>query len=388
MVDRRLVIGIIALLAASTIVPIGRRRLAAQQQRIEEMRRIMTADPAEISGTEIDEERAIFFFPGLRRPGGRMVFDPVAHVALRPDNDKWYVFDEHPDGRINFSTNNRGFREDEDTPLQTDAYRVLVLGDSHAEGVVHNAESFANVLERLLDESRPDRAHDVLNAAVGTTGPFDYLAMLDRHAELAPDAVVVSLYSGNDFQDGMRMSDFLTKRRTTKRTPEYTETMLDAMERWPGPVPQGFNQAHLFRFLRQDVGVAVDACVAFTNAIAERCEDLGADLIVVALPSKPEVDGDHDRETVQAILDAMDLNDADLAVNTDMKERYIAGVRAAGIRCVDPAAEMRATTEPFFWREDHHLNVTGHALVAELLLAEFVALTDEAASEVETEPKR
>jgi len=376
-----LVIAGIALLATVSIVPIGRRHLAEQMQRADEARRIMTADPAGLSGTEIDEERAAFFFPGLRNPGGRMVFDPVAHIALRPDGDKWYQFPDHPDGRINFGTNNRGFREDEDTPLATDAYRVLVLGDSHTEGVVHNAESYANVLERLLDEARPDRAHDVINAGVGTTGPYDYLAMLDKHAELAPDAVIVGFYSGNDFQDGMRMSDFLTKRRTTKRTPEYTETMLDTMERWGGRVPQGFNQAFLFRFLRQDVGVAVDACITATLEIAQRCEELGAELIVMVLPTKPEVDGGDDADTTQAIMDAMSLSEADYAVSAGMATRYLAGLREAGIRCVDPALEMHAADEPLFWRTDYHLNITGHDLAARALLPECLALieADEAA---------
>ena len=35
---------------------------------------------------------------------------------------------------------------------------------------------------------------------------------------------------------------------------------------------------------------------------------------------------------------------------------------------------MRATDTPLFWRRDYHLNVAGHALVAELLRDELAPL--------------
>ena len=57
----------------------------------------------------------------------------------------------------------------------------MVLGDSHTEGVVHNEESFASVLEGLLQDTPGWEESEVLNAGVGTTGPRGYLGQLRRN---------------------------------------------------------------------------------------------------------------------------------------------------------------------------------------------------------------
>src|SRR5262245_26748556 len=109
-------------------------------------------DPARVGGTEITEEVAYQLFPGLSRTGDRKIYDPVAYIVLRPDDDRTFDFPEYPGGKIRFRTNNMGFREDEPTTVEHDTYRILVSGDSHTEGVCANSESLANVLERLLND--------------------------------------------------------------------------------------------------------------------------------------------------------------------------------------------------------------------------------------------
>jgi hypothetical protein len=159
------------------------------------------------------------------------------------------------------------------------------------------------------------------------------------------------------------------------------------MDTYGGRVPQGFNQAFLFRFLSSDVGIAVDACVSVTGEIANLCAELGADLIVLVLPSKPEVDIGDDAETVQAILDSMSLTSDDYAINTRMAARYMDALRERGIAVLDPAPTMRAEPTPLYWREDYHLNVAGHALIAKLLLPECLAWIETARAESSATPE-
>jgi hypothetical protein len=75
----------------------------------------------------------------------------VGHVH-RPHAERRMQWPEHPRGEIVFRTNNLGFREDQDTaPRKPDGtVRIMVLGDSHTDGVVWNSESFPNLLEQRL----------------------------------------------------------------------------------------------------------------------------------------------------------------------------------------------------------------------------------------------
>src|SRR5262245_29697388 len=184
------------------------------------------ADPAHIAGPALTEDVAKSFFPQLERPTNRMMYDPVATIVLRPDRTQSFDWPEHPIGRVTFRTNNLGFREDRPTQVEKSGPRVLVLGDSHTEGQVNNDENVAHVLERLLQEQPPERAgapaaqaalpaaprFEALNAAVGGTGPHEYLGQLRKHLDLRPDLVIVVLYAGNDLSNALMMADFATKR--------------------------------------------------------------------------------------------------------------------------------------------------------------------------------
>jgi len=119
------------------------------------------------------------------------------------------IFPEHPDGHFLYRGNNLGFREDHDTRIEkSDSIRIVVLGDSHTDGVCWNRESYANRLEHHLNEQRDGRSYEVINAGTGKYSPFQYLrAYQYRIKPLRPDIVVIGLYVGNDFFDMYRRDD-------------------------------------------------------------------------------------------------------------------------------------------------------------------------------------
>jgi lysophospholipase L1-like esterase len=324
-------------------------------------------DPAGVAGREMTEERARWFFPPLRNPTGRMMYDREAWVVLRPDREQSFAWAEHPAGRVTFRTNNLGFREDEPTVVRTDAHRILVVGDSHTEGLVENAESFANVLEDLLDEAHPERRHDVINAAVGGTGPHNYLGMVRRHLALKPDLVIAVVYTGNDFSNALEISDFHTKRRVKPRDEAYIALVSGANERWPELLPQGFNQVCQFRYWEGDEDVALAAAAAALREIAALGSRHGFRLAVVALPSKPDVDRADDAQVIDAIETQLGYGERERTANLLLGRRLLAELDADGILGIDPSDAMQAETRPLYWRKDHHLDVTGHALLARIV---------------------
>ncbi len=310
-----------------------------------------------------------------------MHYDPVAYVVLAPDDDRVFDWPEHPDGKIHFRTNNLGFREDAPTTVGHDTFRILVSGDSHTEGVVANEESLANVLERLLADAREadlaadsaaGRPVEVINAGVGVTGPDNYLGMLRKQLPLTPDLFLAVFFSGNDFMNALLVHDFRAKRQTSPRDPGYVQKIREAKARWTGKFPQGFNQAFYLHARPEDEAVALAAALEATDQMAALCREHGILFLTAMLPTKPDVDGDDDRDTCRAILDALGLTDADYAVNARLAAAFVAGLAERGIPCVDTTAAMRAavaaTGQPLYWKEDHHLGLAGHALVARELL--------------------
>lgn len=315
----------------------------------------------------MDEVAARGLFPALARDDGREVYHPLALAVLKPDRKDTFAWPEHPEGRIEFRTNNLGFREDAPTSVTPSGPRILVLGDSQTEGVVPNRESFANVLEaRLAAIGSPT---EVINAGVGATGPHNYLGQLLLHEDLRPDTVIVVIFTGNDFSHALVIDDRIHGRPSSLRA--HTE-MQEAKVRWPDRLPQAFTQALAFHDDPQAAELALAATRVICEELARQCAFLGARLLVATLPTRPELDLD-DEATVSEILEAFHLQRADLDVNARLGEQLREQLAAQGIETLDLFPVLQAAPSPRFWVKDYHLNVTGHAAVARALLKALTA---------------
>jgi len=96
--------------------------------------------------------------------------------------------------------------------------RVLVLGDSFAEGIgVAERDRFADLLEADL-AARASRPVRVLDAGQMGTGPTGYVRnLLEFGVALRPDLVIMTVYVGNDFGVGVAAE---TERVVRETVPE------------------------------------------------------------------------------------------------------------------------------------------------------------------------
>ena len=130
---------------------------------------------------------------GFRRP------DPWYHHGLVPSASGTTVWgeSEYPFATNSLACVDRSARE---VPLESDARRVLLLGDSFTEGIgVPFAESFAGLLEERLGPA----GIEVLNAGVVSFSPRLYRLRLEdllRREGLRVDELVV-LIDMSDIQD-------------------------------------------------------------------------------------------------------------------------------------------------------------------------------------------
>ena len=95
---------------------------------------------------------------------------------------------------------NHAFLRATELPIDSPLPRVLVVGDSHVDGVVDTADNFTSLLE--ADSARTPEPCLVLNAGCGLYSLWQHVLrardLLPRHR---PKVVVVVVFLGNDFLD-------------------------------------------------------------------------------------------------------------------------------------------------------------------------------------------
>jgi lysophospholipase L1-like esterase len=133
---------------------------------------------------------------GAQSPLGLRVAGADVRVHQR-EYDTWHRY------------NRFAFRDDDlVAPAAADEARVLVLGDSFAEGLGVDADArFSSLLVDRLRPLWPARRVRAINAGQIGTAPGDYLQNLaDFGVALRPAAVVVTVYAGNDFVNGAALA--------------------------------------------------------------------------------------------------------------------------------------------------------------------------------------
>jgi hypothetical protein len=92
--------------------------------------------------------------------------------------------------------NSRGYVDEEFSERRARPRRAVSIGDSFSIGVVPHAFHFTTVAEDVLRDT------EILNLGVPGIGPAQYRLLLEREGlALAPDALLVQLFAGNDLED-------------------------------------------------------------------------------------------------------------------------------------------------------------------------------------------
>jgi hypothetical protein len=267
------------------------------------------------------------------------------------------------------ATNSLGMREDAEPALEQPDLRVLVTGDSHTDGVVPNARSYANRLEALLAAERPERSVEVLNAGVGGYTFQNYVGVPERWGSLAPDLLVVGVYGGNDFAEMMLLERYFHRRGAYATGPWSIEPMLELQgsRSIGGILTQDVLEVVYFANNPADVGVCVENAVSLSLELRRRCEQRGMGLLFLYIPpatrGQPQLFAGHARVT----RETLGLTDTQLAVSDRLADRWLAAMTAAGVDTVDLRPILRVTERSCYWRVDLHLDLDGHELAAQAL---------------------
>jgi lysophospholipase L1-like esterase len=320
--------------------------------------------PSELPGTVLDEPTVLALLPHLKTSEW-MLFDPVTIVRVRPDHVSDLPWPDHPGGKVVIRTNEHGFREDAPTAEVADGPRVVVIGDSHTFGLVNNDESLANRLEARLATSLPGGA-EVINASTTGTGPYEHLASLGEQLDLHPDLVVVVICTGNDFSNAMAFSDFFTKRPWPRLPGDARERFEAARSKAREVMAQGLSQAFDFSCRPENADVGLVATTSVVERMADLCRERGVAFLVALLPAKEDVDSD-DLPRRRDLAETLMMSPADIALNRTLALALRDALQRRGIDVLDLLPAMKGRDQPLYWRTDYHLNVAGHAAVAQAL---------------------
>jgi lysophospholipase L1-like esterase len=316
----------------------------------------------------LSEEEAIRFFA---IDHGSADYDPFTGYRHKSSATVRQPFPDHADGYFTFKTSREGYREDFDhLPERRDLF-VVATGDSHTDGMCDNRESFPNRLEALLASRHPDRAIEVLNTGMVGYSFYNYIGALEKLLPEKPDAFVLAFYGGNDFLDVVKLAHYFHHTAPPPRSAEYWEKMDKAQAVSSVALANALNQLLYFRYYPDQVAVAERAVLDVSAEIQKVCAEHHIPLFYVYIPPGFDVDGTLKPALAKA-KDVLELSRFDLQEYNHIADRSIAGLRALGIDVIDLRDHFKDLIDTYYW-SDLHINVKGHALIADLLLPKIEA---------------
>ena len=354
--------------------------------------------------TALQATRPVDFYELIpETPGGGSYLIPLPGVrwALSPGFRGRYVHPEFPGLRVEI--NRLGFRDglDESAPPASGEASILILGDSLVFGTgVELDETFHRILEQR-PRDMTTRTLRVYGAGVPGYGQVDELHQLERLAPLLkPDVVVVGLYEGNDLEDNLgavarssRLDELVSPAELVK-PPEPDNLVIPFLRRvgqgrfWAGssavfqyvrpaidhlvgrlglrtPVPQILDESLRIR-VPSSVAEALAETRKALEALASRCAELDADLVVLMIPAAIQAEPARYEEFLAAHPVARRTDYS----RTQLHEHLARLAREAGARVTDPLPRLEGealAARPCYRREGHW-NAAGHRLAAELLV--------------------
>ncbi len=323
-----------------------------------------------------------------------------------PNFETSFPFPEHENGAFIWKTNNMGFREDNDTSKHnSSSFRVIVVGDSHTDGVVNNRDSFPNIAETTLNEFGLDI--EVINAGTGCFSLYQQHLMAKKLSFLKPDLIVYTFYTGNDYleishhdfagasltiDDGMVkeisppavikkviFKEYLDKYSTIgvlkhlyskKRYLNQPKHITPEGRNICDGLWQSFIQASFFTKHPEDFEKTSKLHDYLVSKIIKENKQNHIQNLFILLPTKYQIERDSDLDKFTTM---------EKTTHLDPQNKFDDRVRKDMIQILDQnkgwymdpydifSKLVKNDKKSLYWNGDHHLNTKGHKLLAGIL---------------------
>jgi len=316
---------------------------------------------------QFDRDAVEVLLPQVARP--RYEYDPELLYRARPGEVFQRQMREHPRGSWSYRTNSLGFHESEEPLARRPDLRVLFTGASNVQGVCGVDESLPNVLEAELRRRRAGQLVEVLNAGQHSYNFFNYVAVLERFAELQPDAFVLAAYGGNDFFSCVKAWRYVHGRGAPKYEPHRIGTVHPPESAFVrGLLATEIAQAVYLLNNPGDVDTVIAIACSATAQMHSLCAARGIALVLAYIPpplrGQPELPAAEREESLRSFgvpAESFDVSDR-------IADAWLDFARSRDIATLDLRPLLRAETRRMYWKTDSHLNLEGYALAAHALL--------------------
>ena len=119
---------------------------------------------------------------------------------LKKNFEYYYITEENV--VVHRKTNNLGLASNIDNKLKSNAFKILIIGDSFTEGLgVNTKDSWPSKIQKLLNE-KLNKQVEVYNGAVaGYSLDQYYFRLKDLYNKIEPDVIIIGFASATDFYD-------------------------------------------------------------------------------------------------------------------------------------------------------------------------------------------
>ncbi len=281
-----------------------------------------------------------------------------------PNYEGYYNFKEEINTSTYYRINSFGLR-DKEYNLTTDAYRILVLGDSFTFGVgVLEEETFPELIEEKLNNNT--KKFEVLNAGVNGFGTFEEGYKLNELLKYKPDMIILAFYQ-NDYGDNYQKSKYYNG---------LLQNVFSYFRTYQFLVYKNYKKDIVFistiPYLKETPAEHNDLwsiTSRMIDEIKETAEQSNASFVIVYLPAVEEVD-----ETARAKWVAKyetDEKEIDIDKSNKKIKEY---TENKNIPLIDslPVLRQKNVNNTFYYSIDKHWNQEGHSTAAQEIYEKLI----------------
>ncbi len=294
-----------------------------------------------------------------------------SYFARRPNLELRRKMEDHPSGSWLLETNSLGMRRADDPSSEQPDLRVLVVGDSHLDGLLNNDESFASELERRLQRAHSGQSVEVLNAARGGFSLYSTLGAMERFLYLKPDLVIVGVSGNNDFTDLLQLGHIFDGDDIELRQDSELKVLGGIAAELRPAVSAGFGAMYYGRLHPQELEFGVARASAICREMQSVAHAAEAELLFVFVPSPSALSWQQEPNSFAEVRKILGLGAEHLLRERELAQGFIEGLRSEGCRVLDLGVVLESEPDAFFWLSNFHLNIVGHRMLADGLEPEL-----------------
>ncbi len=279
-----------------------------------------------------------------------------------------------------FTCNSLGFKDLEFSKEKNGNFRIVVIGDSTAYGIIPYKYNCITLLENRLKQKY--NSLEIYNMGIPGIGPHDYVSLfLNEGIQYDPDLVIMTATIVDDF---IQSSEARRRSVTKFYIALFIRQVLDIRPSYKGILNYGSSvyndkqptftidkyiekegsKIHTYKNDEEHFRNMLNDTIHYIGLIKSICDTKGAKLLITVIPAEIQIDPELRADVIKSLNH--DPVDYDVCLPNKMLTDKL---RAMGIKYFDlyESFLIASKKRKLFKPRDTHWNIAGNRLTAEKL---------------------